>query len=111
MKDGTIAAICVLILILIASVAGGMGYIAGENSVKVGQFEEYKQAVQSRDALQQKLNDLDVVLQQKQKELVEARAKKVIEKVTVYRDHIKNQLTSQCVKESGILDLYDETVK
>ena len=88
-----------------------MGYFSGKNAVKLDDFKEYKEAVEARDALQEKLNASDVELQKKQQELKEARAKKVVEKVTVYRDRIKDSATAQCVKESGILDLYDATIK
>lgn len=88
-----------------------MGYFSGKNAVKLDDFKEYKAAVEARDALQEKLNASDVELQKKQQELEEARAKKVVEKVTVYRDRIKDSVTAQCVKESGILDLYDATIK
>lgn len=88
-----------------------MGYFSGKNAVKLDDFKAYKEAVEARDALQEKLNASDVELQKKQQELKEARAKKVVEKVTIYRDRIKDSATAQCVKESGILDLYDATVK
>ena len=88
-----------------------MGYFSGKNAVKLDDFKEYKAAVEARDALQEKLNASDVELQKKQQELKEARAKKVVEKVIVYRDRIKDSATAQCVKDSGILDLYDATVK
>lgn len=88
-----------------------MGYHHGKQSVKLDDFKEYKEAVEARDALQEKLNASDVELQKKQQELKEARAKKVVEKVTIYRDRIKDSATAQCVKDSGILDLYDATVK
>ena len=88
-----------------------MGYYHGKQSVKLDDFKEYKEVVEARDALQEKLNASDVELQKKQQELKEARAKKVVEKVTIYRDRIKDSTTAQCVKESGILDLYDGTVK
>lgn len=88
-----------------------MGYFSGKNAVKLDDFKEYKEVVKARDALQEKLNASDVELQKKQQELKEARAKKVVEKVIIYRDRIKDSATAQCVKESGILDLYDATVK
>lgn len=88
-----------------------MGYFSGKNAVKLDDFKEYKEAVEARDALQEKLNASDVELQKKQQELKEARSKKVVEKVTIYRDRIKDSATAQCVKDSGILDLYDATVK
>jgi len=88
-----------------------MGYFSGKNAVKLDDFKEYKAAVEARDALQEKLNASDMELQKKQQELKEARAKKVVEKVTIYRDRIKDSTTTQCVKDSGILELYDATVK
>ena len=88
-----------------------MGHYHGKQSVKLDDFKAYKEAVEARDALQEKLNASDVELQKKQQELKEARTKKVVEKVTIYRDRIKDSTTAQCVKESGILDLYDATVK
>lgn len=88
-----------------------MGYYHGKQSVKLDDFKEYKAAVEARDALQEKLNASDVELQKKQQELKETRTKKVVEKVTIYRDRIKDSATAQCVKDSGILDLYDATVK
>ena len=88
-----------------------MGYYHGKQSVKLDDFKEYKAAVEARDALQEKLNASDVELQKKQQELEEARAKKVGKKVIIYRDRIKDSATAQCVKESGILDLYDATIK
>ena len=105
---------------IIAAIAGALallalafwwGYSQGKQSVKLDDFKAYKEAVEARDALQEKLNASDVELQKKQQELKEARTKKVIEKVTIYRDRIKDSTTAQCVKESGILDLYDATVK
>lgn len=88
-----------------------MGYFSGKNAVKLDDFKAYKEAVEARDALQEKLNASDVELQKKQQELKEARVKKVVEKVTIYRDRIKDSATAQCVKDSSILDLYDATVK
>ena len=88
-----------------------LGYYHGKQSVKLDDFKAYKEAVEARDALQEKLNASDVKLRKTQQELKKARARKVGEKVTVYRDRIKDSTTAQCVKESGILDLYDATVK
>lgn len=100
----------IAVLVLLA-LAFWWGYSEGEQSVKLDDFEAYKEAVEARDALQEKLNASDVELQKKQQELKEARTKKVVEKVTIYRDRIKDSTTAQCVKDSGILDLYDATVK
>ena len=101
----------IIAAIVLLALAFWWGYSQGKQSVKLDDFKEYKKTVEARDALQEKLNASDVELQKKQQELKEARAKKVVEKVTIYRDRIKDSTTAQCVKESGILDLYDATVK
>lgn len=101
----------IVVVIVLLALAFWWGYSQGKQSVKLDDFKEYKAAVEARDVLQEKLNASDVELQKKQRELKEARAKKVVEKVTIYRDRIKDSATAQCVKESGILDLYDATVK
>lgn len=101
----------IIATIVLLALAFWWGYSQGKRSVKLDDFKEYKAAVEARDALQEKLNASDVELQKKQQELKEARTKKVVEKVTIYRDRIKDSATAQCVKESGILDLYDATVK
>lgn len=88
-----------------------LGYYHGKQSVKLDDFKEYKATVEARDALQEKLNASDVKLRKTQQELKEARSRKVGEKVIIYRDRIKDSATAQCVKESGILDLYDATIK
>lgn len=108
MKEGLIAGV---ILMALMAIVGVLGYAGGRNSVKVEQFAEYKAAVQAREVLQKEVNASDLALQKKQNEVNEARSKKVVEKVTVYRDRIKEVRISQCVKESGILDLYDESMK
>lgn len=101
----------IITTIVLLALAFWWGCSQGKRSVKLDDFKEYKAAVEARDALQEKLNASDVELQKMQRELKEARDKKVVEKVTIYRDRIKDSATAQCVKESGILDLYDATVK
>lgn len=101
----------IITTIVLLALAFWWGYSQGKQSVKLDDFKEYKAAVEARDALQEKLNASDVELQKMQRELKEARDKKVVEKVTIYRDRIKDSTTAQCITESGILDLYDATVK
>lgn len=101
----------IIATIVLLALAFWWGYSQGKRSVKLDDFKEYKAAVEARDALQEKLNASDVELQKMQRELKEARDKKVVEKVTIYRDRIKDSTTAQCITESGILDLYDATVK
>lgn len=101
----------IIATIVLLALAFWWGYSQGKRSVKLDDFKEYKAAVEARDALQEKLNASDVELQKMQRELKEARDKKVVEKVTIYRDRIKDSTTAQCITESGILDLYDATIK
>lgn len=101
----------IIAAIVLLALAFWWGYSQGKQSVKLDDFKEYKAVVEARDALQEKLSASDVKLRKTQQELKEARARKVGEKVTIYRDRIKDSATARCVKESGILDLYDATVK
>lgn len=87
-----------------------MGYFSGKNAVKLDDFEEYKTLVEKRDSLQTELNDKDVALLEAQQERNELRDKKVTQYVTVYRDRIKDPGIAECVRSSGILQLYDATV-
>nr|DAN87516.1 MAG TPA: hypothetical protein [Caudoviricetes sp.] len=87
-----------------------MGYFSGKNAVKLGDFEEYKLLVKKRDSLQSELNDKDVALLEAQRERNELRDKEVVKHVTVYRDRIKDPGIAECVRNSGLLDVYDATV-
>ena len=90
--------------------AYSFGYYHGKQSVKLADFKEYKETVQARDALQEKLNASDVALQKAQEEAKAKRSKEVVKYVTVYRDRIKDAATAECVRTSGLLDLYDASV-
>lgn len=87
-----------------------MGYFSGKNAVKLDDFEEYKTLVEKRDSLQSELNDKDVALLEAQRERNELRDKEVVKYVTVYRDRIKDPGIAECVRNSGLLDVYDATV-
>ena len=87
-----------------------MGYFSGRNAVKLNDFEEYKTLVEKRDSLQSELNDKDTALLEAQQERNELRDKEVIKYVTVYRDRIKDPGIAECVRNSGLLDVYDATV-
>lgn len=86
------------------------GYSQGRNSVKLEDFKEYKDTVEARNKLQIELADKDIALMTKQQELNEVRDKEVVKYVTVYKDRIKDPATAQCVRDSGLLDVYDATV-
>lgn len=87
-----------------------MGYSQGKNAVKLDNFEEYKTLIEKRDSLQTELNDKDVALLEAQQERNELRDKEVVKYVTIYRDRIKDPAVAQCVRDSGLLDVYDATV-
>lgn len=87
-----------------------MGYFSGKNAVKLDDFEEYKTLVEKRDSLQAELNYKDVALLEAQRERNELRDKEVVKYVTVYRDRIKDPGIAECVRNSGLLDVYDATV-
>ena len=97
------------ILLLIVSIFT-VGYFSGCNSVKVTQFKEYQAAVEKRDKLQTQLNAADIALRESQQKQTETRDKEVIKYVTVYRDRIEDPVIAECVRDSGILQLYDATV-
>lgn len=86
------------------------GYSQGKNAVKLDDFEEYKTLIKKRDSLQTELNDKDVALLEAQQERNELRDKEVVKYVKVYRDRIKDPGIAQCVRDSGLLDVYDATV-
>lgn len=87
-----------------------MGYFSGKNAVELDDFEEYKTLVEKRDSLQSELNDKDVALLEAQRKRNELRDKEVVKYVTIYRDRIKDSAVAQCVRDSGLLDVYDATV-
>lgn len=99
-----------VILTVIMVTVYTMGYFSGKNAVKLNDFEEYKTLVEKRDSLQSELNDKDTALLEAQQERNELRDKEVVKYVTVYRDRIKDTGIAECVRNSGLLDVYDATV-
>lgn len=99
-----------VILTVIMVTVYTMGYFSGKNAVKLNDFEEYKTLVEKRDSLQSELNDKDTALLEAQQERNELRDKEVVKYVTVYRDRIKDPGIAECVRNSGLLDVYDATV-
>lgn len=98
------------IVAIVISLVFLWGYSQGKNAVKLDDFKEYKTLVKKRDSLQTELNDKDVALLEVQRERNELRDKEVVKYVTVYRDRIKDPGIAECVRSSGILQLYDATV-
>ncbi|UTC25967.1 putative inner membrane spanin subunit [Phage vB_KsaM-C1] len=101
-----------LVVIVLATLSGvfAVGFSLGGKSVKLEDFKEYKASVEARNKLEGELADKDIALMTKQQELSEARDKEVVKYVTVYRDRIKDPVVAQCVRDSGLLDVYDSTV-
>ena len=99
-----------VILAVVMVIVYAMGYFSGKNAVKLDDFKEYKILIKQRDSLQTELNDKDVALLEAQRERNELRDKKVTQYVTVYRDRIKDPGIAECVRNSGLLDVYDATV-
>lgn len=84
-----------------------LGYSQGKTSVKVSDFKAYVKATEKRDALQTKLNDADIALLESQRERDAARDKKVVKYVKVYRDRVKDPATAECLRDSGLFDVYN----
>lgn len=80
-----------------------VGFSNGKTSVKVSQFKEYQ-------ILESKLNATDIELLQAKAERDASRDKKVVKYVTVYRDKIKDPVTAECVRNSGLLDVYNMSI-
>lgn len=99
-----------VILAVVMVIVYAMGYFSGKNAAKLDDFKEYKILIKQRDKLQTELNDKDTALLEAQQERNELRDKEVVKYVTVYRDRIKDPGIAQCVRNSGLLDVYDATV-
>lgn len=106
MKPLTLVAVVLAILATVFTV----GYLQGCNSVRLEDFKDYKESIEARNKLEGELADKDIALMTAQQQLTEARDKKVTEYVTVYRDRIKDPVVAQCVRDSGLLNVYDATV-
>lgn len=100
----------IIAAIVLLALAFWWGYSQGKNAVKLDDFEDYKTLIKKRDSLQTELNDKDVALLEAQRERNELRDKKVTQYVTVYRDRIKDPGIAECVRNSGLLNVYDATV-
>jgi len=101
--------VVIAVLVVIAAVFT-FGYSQGKKSVKLEQFEEYQDMVKARNKLEGELADKDIGLMTAQQQLADKRDKEVIKYVTVYKDRIKDPAVAQCVRDSGLLDVYDATV-
>lgn len=100
----------VILCVIMLATGGFIGWKLAKGSVAVTQFDEYKDAVDARVRLESKLADAEIALMVSQQEAADARDKKVVEYVTIYRDKIKDPAVAQCVRDSGLLDVYNASV-
>lgn len=100
----------VILCLLVLASGGVIGWKLGANSVRVEQFDDYKKSVDARNKLEEKLADADIKLMASQQELADARDKKVVQYVTIYRDKIKDPAVAECVRSSGLFDVYNSSI-
>lgn len=86
------------------------GYSEGKSDANAKATQAELALRNQRDELQKKLDASDVALLEAKKERDSARAKEVVKYVTVYREKIKDPAVADCVKHSGIIELYNSTI-
>lgn len=79
------------------------GYSQGKQSVRVTQFDEYT-------TLSKRMSDADIQISTLQADAANRRDKEVIKYVTIYRDRIKDPVIAECVRDSGLLSVYDMSI-
>ena len=104
MKEYLVSAIAVICIII-----GSFwyGHSTGVSSERLKQSESLNAAHEQRDKLQIKLDQSDQALVAEQSKKQQFRVETVIKKEVVYRDRIKNIAVHDCVRDSGLLELYD----
>lgn len=97
-----------IIVICIASLLFGYHYrgIKDDNKSLTGYYE----LSQKKEALSDRLEKSDAALLVAQQAASQTREKEVIKYEKVYIDRIKNVATAQCVRDSGLLDVYDASI-
>ena len=104
MKEYVIAIIAIVMTITGAFLVGRS---TGVSSERLKQAETLNIAHEQRDKLQIKLDQSDQALIAEQSKKQQVRVETVIKKEVVYRDRIKNIAVHDCVRDSGVLELYD----
>lgn len=104
MKEYLVSAIAVICIII-----GSFWYgrSIGVSSERLKQSEALNVAHEQRDKLQIKLDQSDQALIAEQSKKQQVRVETVIKKEVVYRDRIKSIAVYDCVRDSGVLELYD----
>lgn len=104
MKEYLIAVIAIVIII-----AGSflVGRSTGVSSERLKQADALNKAHEQRDKLQDELDKSDQMLIAEQSKKQQVITETVIKKEVIYRDRIKNVVVHNCVRDSGLLELYD----
>ena len=107
MKEYIIAIIAIVMTITGAFLVGRSTGVSYE---RLKQTESLNKAHEQRDKLQIKLDQSDQSLVAEQYKKQQVRVETVIKKEVVYRDRIKNITVHDCVRDSGVLELYDASL-
>lgn len=107
MKEYLAAVIAIAIIIVGCFLVGRS---TGVSSERLKQSESLNIAHEQRDKLQIKLDQSDQALIAEQSKKQQVRVETVIKKEVIYRDKIKNVAVHDCVRDSGVLELYDASL-
>ncbi|BAN16857.1 Rz-like spanin [Edwardsiella phage PEi21] len=92
-----------LAILLVVVAVFTMGFAAGKNSVKVEQLTDTVNT-------QQIVSNVDRVIAIGQEAVTVSRLKKTEEAKVIYVDRIKTVTVRDCVRDSGVLKLYDTSL-
>lgn len=84
-----------------------VGISTGISTERNKQSKSLNKAYEQRDKLQTKLDQSDQALIIEQSKKQQVITETVIKKEVIYRDRIKNVVVHDCVRDSGLLELYD----
>ncbi|MCW6550380.1 hypothetical protein NFB56_16195 [Yersinia ruckeri] len=104
MKEYIIAIIAIVMIIIGFFLVGRS---TGISSERLKQAEALNVAHEQRDKLQTKLDQSDRELIAEQSKKQQVITETIIKKEVIYRDRIKNVAVHDCVRGSGLLELYD----
>ncbi|BEU28770.1 MAG: T2SS-T3SS-pil-N domain-containing protein [Edwardsiella phage MSW-3] len=92
-----------LAILLVVVAVFTMGFVAGKNSVTVEQLTDTVNT-------QQIVSNVDRVIAIGQEAVTVSRLKKTEEAKVIYVDRIKTVTVRDCVRDSGVLKLYDASL-
>lgn len=107
MKEYLIAVIAIVMIIVGSFLVGRS---TGASSERLKQSEALNVAHEQRDKLQIELDRSDQALIAEQSKKQQVITEMVIKKEVLYRDRIKNVVVHDCVRDSGLLELYDAAI-